>query len=109
MAIITTYPNFANILEPELNRIFKEEYEGKMVLDAPRDPVIEPGDSITFPTSGVSWTIPNTADGLVFFDNTGTSLEFPDCRLDLYLESDVKEEPPKTYLQLPTGKRLISI
>ncbi len=95
-----------------------------MVTDAPitpARPVIETGDSITFDAADITWTATGgdtstITHGIVYYDSPNTlivgdssiNIELSD-ESNWYIRTDIKEEPPKTYLQLPTGKRLISI
>ena len=60
----------------------------------------------TFDAGTITWTAGNTSTILGNITNNEILL-YPDW--DLYRPFDTKEEPPKTYLQLPIGKRLISI
>ena len=51
--------------------------------------------------------------GIIYNDNpnssrVGDTVRFIDNNIS-FNTPDIKEEPPKTYLQLPIGKRLISI
>ncbi len=111
---ITIDALFKNVLETGLNRIFTEEYNmSKDVL-----PIVYNGNIITADTNTITWTAAGS-DTSTITDNT--VFLNPDTRWNLYpsfeitdndivlLKPDIKEELPKTYLQLPIGKRLISI
>ncbi len=96
-----------------------------MVTDAPRTITTDNTPLITgtFTDNAISnviWTAAggNTStitDNLVYYDSPNTLRVGDSINIELsdesnwYIKTDIKEEPPKTYLQLPTGKRLISI
>ncbi len=97
-----------------------------MVTDAPRTITTDNTPLITGTLtdnaiSNVIWTAAGgdtstITHGIVYYDSPNTlivgdssiNIELSD-ESNWYIRTDIKEEPPKTYLQLPTGKRLISI
>ena len=109
-----TYANFANELRPGLNRVFNEVYnsEVKMVIDAPRTitpitPVIT-DNNITWTAAGSDTS---TITDSIIYNDTSTTFDRGNITVR-FTDNDIirtEEDPPKTYLQLPTGKRLISI
>ena len=67
------------------------------------------GDTIAADSSTITWTaagndISTITDNNWVFDQGTVTVRFTDNDI-----IRTEEEPPKTYLQLPTGKRLISI
>ncbi len=88
-------------------------------IDISKEPAIGNGDSIVFDANIVTWTA-SGGDTSTIVDNftsysttnsTTNSFDQGDITVR-YTDGDIirtEEEPPKTYLQLPTGKRLISI
>ena len=86
----------------------------------PVRPVVE-GGTVTFDAANITWTAiggdtSTITHGIVYYDSPNTlivgdssiNIELSD-ESNWYIKTDIKEEPPKTYLQLPIGKRLISI
>ncbi len=96
---ITIDALFKNVLETGLNRIFTEEYNmSKDVL-----PIVYNGNIITADTNTITWTAAGS-DTSTITDNTWV---FDEGTVSVKIYEP--PEPPKTYLQLPIGKRLISI
>ena len=108
---ITIDALFKNVLEPRLNRIFTEEYNNMAITDITINPpssyaannTIGNGDSIIFDANTVTWTAV-AGDTSTITDNTWV---FDEGTVSVKIYEP--PEPPKTYLQLPIGKRLISI
>ncbi len=69
---------------------------------------IENGGSITFNASDITWAAINSGTTNSFRIVDSISIDLSD-ESNWYIKEHTKEEPPKTYLSLPTGKRLISI
>ena len=96
---------FTNVLEPGFNRIFKEKY--KMAVEESRTNILTHNTSM----SNITWTAAgdnsSTTHGIIYQD---TPSSFDQGTITVrFTDSDIEEKPPKTYLSLPTGKRLISI
>ena len=73
-----------------------------MVTDAPRT-------ITTDNTPLITGTFTDNAIGNVTWTaGDSINIELSD-ESNWYIKEDIKEEPPKTYLSLPAGKRLISI
>ena len=87
-------------------------------------PLVGSYDNITFDAATITWTVAGgdtstITDGIIYYDSPNSIPNFtitdntlflnPDTRWNIYPTLHIKEEPPKTYLQLPIGKRLISI
>ena len=84
-------------------------------IDISKEPAIGNGDSIVFDANMVTWTASggDTSTIVDNFTSYSTTNSFDQGNITVrFTDGDIirnEEEPPKTYLQLPTGKRLISI
>ena len=87
-----------------------------MTID--RTIALHSGDFITFNAYKISWTATGgdtstITNSIIYSDPIRSSDQWQMGDITVrFTDNDIirtEEEPPKTYLQLPTGKRLISI